>query len=67
MNIFVDEQDTTGMLELIQKIKNIIPMDIELKEVDDFHISLTKTVVLKHHWIQPFVDSVKQHTIHKKR
>ncbi|EFX66971.1 hypothetical protein DAPPUDRAFT_302251 [Daphnia pulex] len=33
---------------------------IELQICDDFHISLTKTFILRHHWIEGFVNSVKK-------
>jgi hypothetical protein len=31
-----------------------------LKPVDELHISLTRTVVLRHHWIKSFNESVQQ-------
>lgn len=33
---------------------------IELQMCDDFHISLTRTFILRHHWIEGFVTSVKK-------
>jgi hypothetical protein len=33
---------------------------ISFKPVTDLHISLTRTVVLRHHWIQSFTESVQQ-------
>ncbi|KAK6640740.1 hypothetical protein RUM44_012437 [Polyplax serrata] len=33
---------------------------LELKLVDDFHISLTKTVILKHHWIEGFTEMIRR-------
>ncbi|XP_060784221.1 U6 snRNA phosphodiesterase 1 isoform X3 [Neoarius graeffei] len=32
---------------------------ITLTQAEEFHISLSKTVVLRHHWIQPFVQSLR--------
>ncbi|KAJ9598687.1 hypothetical protein L9F63_010636, partial [Diploptera punctata] len=32
---------------------------VSLKPSDDCHISLTRTVVLRHHWIDSFIESVK--------
>lgn len=34
--------------------------NIGLEVCDDFHVSLTKTVVLRHHWIEGFVASVRK-------
>lgn len=45
------------MLELQQNLIEIVP---DLKVVDHLHLSLTKTVVLRHHWIDSFVKSVQE-------
>lgn len=49
-------------VEMTKLVNHLIEsMDpIGLKPVDDYHVSLTKTVVLRHHWIESFVESVKQ-------
>lgn len=31
----------------------------EIHTIDDFHMSLTRTSVLRHHWIDEFVRSVQ--------
>lgn len=49
-----------GIMELFSGIEEIIPKHLGLKISDDFHISLTKTVILKHHWISSFVTTVKE-------
>lgn len=33
---------------------------LNMQPVDDFHISLTKTFILRHHWISSFVDTVRK-------
>lgn len=33
--------------------------DLELKRLDNFHVSLSRVVVLKYHWINGFVESVR--------
>nr|CAD7404140.1 unnamed protein product [Timema cristinae] len=38
--------------------ETVVPVPIE--PVDEFHVSLTKTFVLKHHWIDSFIESVRQ-------
>lgn len=54
--IFTDEDD--GLIEILcSDIKEIYP---NLENVDDYHISITKTFVLRHHWIEPFVKTVKE-------
>lgn len=49
-----------GITELFSSIEKIIPEHLSLKISDDFHISLTKTVILKHHWISSFVTTIKE-------
>ncbi|CAH0547447.1 unnamed protein product [Brassicogethes aeneus] len=61
------DKDHFGIQDLFSKIQLIIPSTIEIKPVDDLHISLTKTVILKHHWIQSFSDSIKENTIFIKK
>ncbi|XP_068081275.1 U6 snRNA phosphodiesterase 1 [Anabrus simplex] len=39
----------------VECLKEIAPM----KLIKDLHISLTRTVILRHHWIEPFTDSVR--------
>lgn len=42
-------------------------IDVELKPSSDIHISLTKTVVLQHHWIDSFVSSVRNELVLTKK
>ncbi|KAA0724526.1 U6 snRNA phosphodiesterase [Triplophysa tibetana] len=49
-----------GFLELLDDIivaagAHSIPLTL----CEEFHISISKTVVLRHHWIQPFVQSIR--------
>lgn len=56
----MEQQD--GVKDLATEILNCVPKNINLNTTDDFHISLTKTVILRHHWITPFVDTIKLRT-----
>uniref|UniRef100_A0A673AI89 U6 snRNA phosphodiesterase 1 n=1 Tax=Sphaeramia orbicularis TaxID=375764 RepID=A0A673AI89_9TELE len=40
---------------------------VVLTPQEEFHISLSQTVVLRHHWIQPFTQSLKTGLAHCKR
>lgn len=33
---------------------------VKLSICDDFHVSLTRTIVLRHHWIEGFIASIKK-------
>lgn len=56
----MEQQD--GVKDLATEILKCVPKNINLNTTDDFHISLTKTVILRHHWITPFVDTIKLRT-----
>lgn len=40
---------------------------VVLTPQEEFHLSLSQTVVLRHHWIQPFMQSLKAGLVHSKR
>lgn len=54
-----------GIHELQQRIAKLVGdtklADLELHPIDDLHMSLTKTVVLRHHWINEFVRTAEHH------
>lgn len=46
--------------ELLDELTDLAAsMDVALTRAEELHISLSQTVVLRHHWIQPFVESLK--------
>lgn len=55
------------MQELTSIIISDVPKVLNVQKVEDLHISLTKTVILKHHWIDSFTESVKNRTKHIKK
>lgn len=40
---------------------------VVLNPQDEFHLSLSQTVVLRHHWILPFTQSLRAGLAHCKR
>ncbi|KAM8751290.1 U6 snRNA phosphodiesterase 1 isoform 1-T1 [Acanthopagrus schlegelii] len=40
---------------------------VTLSTQEEFHLSLSQTVVLRHHWIQPFTQSLRAGLVHCKR
>ncbi|CAG9818638.1 unnamed protein product [Phaedon cochleariae] len=65
--VFIPFKECEGIMELLSVIKDAIPSNIEVKQIDEFHISLTKTVILKHHWIDSFIDSLRKKTFQSKK
>ena len=49
--------------DLLQQIENLLAFcesDFLLNISEDFHVSLTRTVVLRHHWIEDFVAQIRK-------
>ena len=48
------------MLNLSEEAKNFILSELELEPVEQHHVSISRVVSLRHHWIDPFVESLRQ-------
>ncbi|XP_002739047.1 U6 snRNA phosphodiesterase 1-like [Saccoglossus kowalevskii] len=46
--------------DLCTALVHALPTDIPMKLMDDFHVSLSRTVVLQHHWINSFIEALRQ-------
>lgn len=55
--VFVPFDPDLGMTTLLSKLTQTASVD--LKQIDHFHISLSKTVILRHHWIDSLIDDVR--------
>ncbi|XP_056137491.1 U6 snRNA phosphodiesterase 1 [Lampris incognitus] len=40
---------------------------VALTQQEEFHLSLSQTVVLRHHWIQPFIERLRTGLAHRKK
>ncbi|XP_018564065.1 U6 snRNA phosphodiesterase [Anoplophora glabripennis] len=56
--VYIPYEENEGINELIDVIRKCTH-DVDIKKTDNFHISLTKTIVLKHHWISLFANSIR--------
>lgn len=57
-----------GFLELLDEMTEVAAShSFSLTHTDEFHLSLSKTVVLRHHWIQPFIQSLRTGLTHSRR
>lgn len=72
MSSFVQGPSIDLIIELQNELINVINStnaleSIKFHAIEDFHISLTRTVVLRHHWIDEFVRSIEStlKTAHK--
>lgn len=57
--IAIPVSQPTELNEFLEKLLLEFPT-VSLTKVDDFHISLTRVLVLRHHWISGFIDSVRE-------
>ncbi|XP_043497945.1 U6 snRNA phosphodiesterase [Polistes fuscatus] len=57
--IYINYTATDTMLSWIKSIETLLPKDSNIL-LDQFHLSLTRTLVLKYHWIESFVKSLKE-------
>lgn len=58
-NLFLDDPEE-AFLELLNEMMVVTAAHgIPLTLSEEFHLSLSKTVVLRHHWIQPFIQSIQ--------
>lgn len=54
--------------ELLEELLSVAKAHgADLTPQDEFHLSLSQTVVLRHHWIQPFTQSLRAGLVHCKR
>lgn len=66
---FTDPRSETVVLlqnALKQSIEASYPY-MEVVPIDDLHLSLSRTVILRHHWIDGFTQSVKDSVADVKR
>uniref|UniRef100_A0A3Q3VIU0 U6 snRNA phosphodiesterase n=1 Tax=Mola mola TaxID=94237 RepID=A0A3Q3VIU0_MOLML len=59
------EEDFGELLEELLSVARV--HGVILTPQEEFHLSLSQTVVLRHHWIQPFTQSLRKALVHHKR
>jgi len=53
--VYIDVSDID-----LEEVRNFLLTQLELEPTDDAHISLSRTVSLRHHWIDPVIQGVSQ-------
>ncbi|XP_046382788.1 U6 snRNA phosphodiesterase [Ischnura elegans] len=61
--VFVPYVPSLVINSLSDVLVALMEPEVLLKRVEDLHVSVTRTVILRHHWIDPFVDSVQKSLI----
>ena len=55
--LFLDEADIHFTDMISELFLCLRPLDFKI--MDDFHVSLSRTISIRHHWIQSFMESLK--------
>ncbi|XP_045462546.1 U6 snRNA phosphodiesterase [Harmonia axyridis] len=64
--VYIPCEPHNGFTLLQESLMSCIP-EVPFQKIDDLHLSLTKTVVLKYHWIHSFINSIKDRVSHFRR
>ncbi|KAK3757988.1 hypothetical protein RRG08_058300 [Elysia crispata] len=57
-HIYIPVYQDKSLVSFVQNLmEQLLPQGFEL--LPEFHVSLSRTVVIRHHWIEPLVDSLK--------
>ncbi|XP_035233979.1 U6 snRNA phosphodiesterase-like [Stegodyphus dumicola] len=60
--VYIEYNPEPEFFYMIEKLKNLSKFHgINFETSDSFHVSLSRTVKLRHHWIAPFIDSLRAH------
>ena len=57
--VYVDLQDCE-----LDEAKNLIMKELDLEPIDHHHLSVSRVISFRHHWIEPFVQTVKAQVEH---
>lgn len=59
--VYVDLQDCE-----LDEVKNFIVKELDLEPIDHHHLSISRVVSFRHHWIEPFTQAVKSQMEHSR-
>ncbi|KAJ8343871.1 hypothetical protein SKAU_G00312000 [Synaphobranchus kaupii] len=59
-HVYLPYSADDGFLDLVGEMMQVVSArGLSLTWAEEFHVSLSQTVILRHHWIQPFVLSLR--------
>ncbi|XP_028264113.1 U6 snRNA phosphodiesterase 1 [Parambassis ranga] len=66
--VYLPYHPEEDFFELLEELLSVVgTKSIILTPQEEFHLSLSQTVVLRHHWIQPFTQGLRASLAHCKR
>ncbi|CAL1539978.1 unnamed protein product [Lymnaea stagnalis] len=57
-HVFIPVEGGAKLVQFVQSILRILE-PVKFQAFPEFHISLSRTVTIRHHWIEPLVDSLR--------
>ncbi|XP_071957963.1 U6 snRNA phosphodiesterase 1-like [Antedon mediterranea] len=58
--VYVPIEITSGLEDIVSALHECIPTEYNIQPMDILHLSVSKTVTLKYHWIRPFTELLSQ-------
>jgi len=58
--VYIDLQDCD-----LEPAKDLLTSELDLENVESNHLSISRVVSLKHHWVEPFVESLKKALVYE--
>ncbi|XP_078689868.1 U6 snRNA phosphodiesterase 1-like [Branchiostoma floridae x Branchiostoma belcheri] len=66
-HVYVSFEPDSEFTDGVRHLLGCVESEVQLQQAEDFHISLSRTVPLIFHWIQPFIDTLRETLRHTKR
>ncbi|XP_066289461.1 U6 snRNA phosphodiesterase 1-like [Branchiostoma lanceolatum] len=66
-HVYVSFEPDADFTDGVKHLLGCLETEVQLQQVEEYHISLSRTVPLTFHWIQPFIDSLRDTLRHTER
>ncbi|KAG8190648.1 hypothetical protein JTE90_002603 [Oedothorax gibbosus] len=58
--VYIEYSPVPDFFQMVDRLREVaLDHGVKVDIAEHFHVSLTKTLKLRHHWITPFMDSLK--------
>lgn len=61
---YILDEHNPVVRDLMNAFINICQGSVLMHPCEDLHVSLTKTVILRHHWIESFINTITSNISH---
>ncbi|XP_019636912.1 PREDICTED: U6 snRNA phosphodiesterase-like [Branchiostoma belcheri] len=66
-HVYVSFEPDSEFTDGVRHLLGCVESEVQLQQAGEYHISLSRTVPLTYHWIQPFIDELRETLRHTKR